>query len=94
MRPVIGFKMGKAENQYCSRGKRFFGPIKWHEAPAKGHFGAQKIMDTSKRRDFLKGHIEKPITGRIQWFGRVDFTKQRHNYPPHLPFWISKLYCT
>ena len=82
--------MGPAENQDFSRGKRFFGPIKWHEAPAECHFGAQKIKDTSKRRDFLKGHIEKPITGRIPKFGRDNFTISQF----HLPFWISKLYCT
>ena len=68
--------MGPAENRAFSRGPRFFGPIKWHEAPAEGHFGAQKIEGPSKRRDFLQGPILKPITGPILWFGRVNFIKQ------------------
>jgi len=42
--------MGLAENRDFSRGPRFFGPIKWHEAPAECHFGAQKIVRGPKRR--------------------------------------------
>ena len=37
------------ENQDFLRGPRFFGPIKWHEAPAECHFRAQKIEGPLKR---------------------------------------------